>query len=163
MLPIFHCVRHAQGVHNLSHPNQHLPDPELTPLGEEQVGASGARLPELENIQLILSSPFQRAIQAALLAFPSKVIAWPEVQQASDLICDTGSDLLGIKVQTSFHLFLSEWSVKSHSYNTCLHHISSPRSAIKGSISIPSQLTEPSGLIRNSTRAALGTPHRTAI
>lgn len=162
-------MRHAQGVHSLSHANHHLPDPELTPLGEEQAGPLGARFPALENIQLILSSLLQLAIQTALLAFLSKVgdgglqvIAWPEVQEASDLICDTGRDLLEIKAQTSFHIF-SEWSLKSHSHYTCLHHIFSPRSAIKGSISIPNQLTEPSGLIRNSTRAALGTPHRTAI
>ena len=31
-----HIVRHAQGYHNLSNANQLLPDPELTPLGEEQ-------------------------------------------------------------------------------------------------------------------------------
>lgn len=106
MSPILHCVRHAQGVHNLSHANHHLPDPELTPLGEEQAGALGARFPALENIQLILSSPLRRAIQTALLAFPSKmgdgglqVIAWPEVQEASDLICDTGRDLLEIKAE----------------------------------------------------------------
>ncbi|OGE47540.1 hypothetical protein PENARI_c042G05003 [Penicillium arizonense] len=106
MSPIVHCVRHAQGVHNLSHANHHLPDPELTPLGEEQAGALGARFPALENIQLILSSPLRRAIQTALLAFPSKVgdgglqvIAWPEVQEASDLICDTGRDLLEIKAE----------------------------------------------------------------
>jgi broad specificity phosphatase PhoE len=106
MSPIVHCVRHAQGVHNLSHANHHLLDPELTPLGEEQARALGARFPALENIQLILSSPLRRAIQTALLAFPSQVgdgglqvVAWPEVQEASDLICDTGRDLLDIKAE----------------------------------------------------------------
>ncbi|KOC15330.1 hypothetical protein AFLA70_222g002041 [Aspergillus flavus AF70] len=85
MSPIVHCVRHAQGVHNLSHANHHLSDPELAPLGEEQARALGARFLALDNIQLILSSPQRRAIQTALLAFSShvgdgslQVVAWPE-------------------------------------------------------------------------------------
>lgn len=48
-------------------------------------------------------------------------------------------------------------------YNICFHQIFSSRSSIKGSISIPSHPAEPSGLIRNLTRVALGTPHLTAI
>ncbi|CAI7656073.1 uncharacterized protein N7487_003287 [Penicillium crustosum] len=124
MSPIVHFVRHAQGVHNLSHENHHLPDPELTPLGEEQARALGATFPALENIQLILSSPLRRTIQTALLAFPShvgdgalKVIAWPEVQEASDLNCDTGSDLLDIKAEfeklpVDFTLVEPGWHIK---------------------------------------------------
>lgn len=103
MSPIVHCVRHAQGIHNLSHANHNLPDPELTPLGEEQARELGATFPSLRDVHLILSSPLRRAIQTALLAFPSQikdglqVVAWPEVQEASDLICDTGSDLRDIE------------------------------------------------------------------
>ncbi|KAK4866179.1 hypothetical protein LT330_008520 [Penicillium expansum] len=124
MSPIIHCVRHAQGFHNLSHANHHLPDPELTPLGEEQARALGASFPALENIQLILSSPLRRTIQTALLAFPShvgdgslQVIAWPEVQEASDLICDTGRDLLDIKAEfeklpVDFTMVEPGWHIK---------------------------------------------------
>ncbi|GMF96496.1 unnamed protein product [Aspergillus oryzae] len=106
MSPIVHCVRHAQGVHNHSHANHHLSDPELTPLGEEQARALGARFLALDNIQLILSSPQRRAIQTALLAFSShvgdgslQVAAWPEVQEASDLISDAGRDLPDIQAE----------------------------------------------------------------
>lgn len=124
MSPIVHFVRHAQGVHNLSYANHHLLDPELTPLGEEQARALGARFPVLENIQLILSSPLRRTIQTALLAFPSQVgdgalqvIAWPEVQEASDLNCDTGSELLDIKakfakLRVDFTLVEPGWHIK---------------------------------------------------
>lgn len=124
MSPIVHFVRHAQGVHNLSHSNHHLLDPELTPLGEKQARALGATFPALENIQLILSSPLRRTIQTALLAFPSQVgngalqvIAWPEVQEASDLNCDTGSDLLDIKAKfeklpVDFTLVEPGWHIK---------------------------------------------------
>ncbi|KAF4435881.1 hypothetical protein F53441_13389 [Fusarium austroafricanum] len=103
MAPIIHLVRHGQGVHNLSHANHHLPDPALTVLGEEQARTLIARFPDLANVQLIVASPLRRTIQTALLAFPSQieggqqVLAWPEIQEASDLICDTGSDLPIIK------------------------------------------------------------------
>ncbi|KAK6832159.1 hypothetical protein RU639_002664 [Aspergillus parasiticus] len=124
MSPIVHCVRHAQGVHNLSHANHHLSDPELTSLGEEQARTLGARFPALDNIQLILSSPQRRAIQTALLAFSShvgddslQVVAWPEVQEASGLICDTGGDLHDIqaefeKLPVDFALVEPGWHIK---------------------------------------------------
>ncbi|KAM0351781.1 hypothetical protein ACHAPU_002293 [Fusarium lateritium] len=105
MTPTIHCVRHGQGVHNLSHANHHLPDPELTPLGEEQARALCTRFPELANVELIVASPLRRTIQTALLAFPSQlesglqVLALPEVQEASNLLCDTGSDLSAIKAE----------------------------------------------------------------
>ncbi|PNP78570.1 hypothetical protein FNYG_08118 [Fusarium nygamai] len=122
MPPIIHCVRHGQGVHNLSYANHDLPDPKLTPLGEEQAQALTSR-PELANIELIVSSPLQRTIQTALLAFPSKlkagmqILAWSEVQEASDLICDTGSRLPDIKARfyglpVDFSLIEPDWYLK---------------------------------------------------
>jgi hypothetical protein len=124
MPPIVHCVRHAQGVHNLSHANHNLPDPELTPLGEEQARELGAKFHSLENIELIVSSPLRRTIQTALLAFASQVrdgglqvVAWPDVQEASDLVCDTGSDLRDIEQQfnqspVDFSLVAPGWHIK---------------------------------------------------
>ncbi|KAE8336284.1 histidine phosphatase superfamily [Aspergillus arachidicola] len=111
MWPIVRCVRHAQGVHNLSHATHHLSDPELTFLGEEQARTLGARFPTLDNIQLILSSPQRRAIQTALLAFSS------QVQEASGLICDTGRDLHDIqaefeKLPVDFALVEPGWHIK---------------------------------------------------
>ncbi|RBA15967.1 hypothetical protein FPRO05_12188 [Fusarium proliferatum] len=129
MPPIIHCVRHGQGVHNLSYANHDLPDPELTPLGEEQAQALTTRFPELANIELIVSSPLQRTIQTALLAFPLKlqaglqVLAWPEVQEASALICDTGSHLPDIKARfcglpIDFSLVEPDWHLKGKSAPT---------------------------------------------
>ncbi|KAG4259349.1 hypothetical protein FPRO03_13025 [Fusarium proliferatum] len=129
MPPIIHCVRYGQGVHNLSYANHDLPDPELTPLGEEQAQALTTRFPELANIELIVSSPLQRTIQTALLAFPLKlqaglqVLAWPEVQEASDLICDTGSHLPDIKARfcglpIDFSLVEPDWHLKGKSAPT---------------------------------------------
>ncbi|KAF4995258.1 hypothetical protein FGRMN_5223 [Fusarium graminum] len=123
MAPIIHCVRHGQGVHNLSHANHHLPDPELTPLGEEQARALCTRFPELANVQLIVASPLRRTIQTALLAFPSQlgsglqVLALPEIQEASNLLCDTGSDLSAIKAEfeklpVDFSLVEPDWHIK---------------------------------------------------
>ncbi|RBR21966.1 uncharacterized protein FIESC28_04679 [Fusarium coffeatum] len=123
MSPIIHCVRHGQGVHNLSYANHDLPDPELTPLGEEQARALTTRFPDLANVELIVSSPLRRTIQTALLAFPSKledgmqVLALPEVQEASELICDTGSPLPDIKANfdglpVDFSLVEPDWCIK---------------------------------------------------
>ncbi|KAF5659332.1 histidine phosphatase clade-1 [Fusarium denticulatum] len=129
MPPIIHFVRHGQGVHNLSHANHDLPDPELTPLGEEQAKALTTRFPELANVELILSSPLQRTIQTALLAFPlklkagMKVLAWSEVQEASDLICDTGSRLPDIQARfhglpVDFSLIEPDWNLKVRSLDS---------------------------------------------
>jgi broad specificity phosphatase PhoE len=123
MPPIIHCVRHGQGVHNLSHANHHLPDPELTPLGEEQARSLCARYPKLANVQLIVSSPLRRTLQTALLAFPSQlegglqVLALPEMQEASNLICDTGRDLPDIKADfeqlpVNFDVVETGWHIK---------------------------------------------------
>ncbi|KAF5980325.1 histidine phosphatase superfamily, clade-1 [Fusarium bulbicola] len=80
--------------------------------------------PELaNNVELIVSSPLRRTIQTALLAFPSKlksgmqVLAWSEVQEASDLICDTGSHLPDVKARfyglpVDFSLVEPDWHLK---------------------------------------------------
>ena len=133
MPPIIHCVRHGQGVHNLSYANHDLPDPELTPLGEEQARALTTRFPGLANVELIVSSPLRRTIQTALLAFPVKleagmqVLALPEVQEASELICDTGSPLPDIKAKfdglpVDFSLVQPDWCIKVCDIN-CLHSV----------------------------------------
>lgn len=118
MPPIIHLVRHGQGLHNLSYANLHLPDPGLTPLGEEQARGLISRFLGLANVQLIVSSPLRRTIQTALLAFPLQlVLAWPEVQEASGLIYDTGSDLSVIKAEfeqkpVDFNLVTPGWQIK---------------------------------------------------
>lgn len=60
------CVRHVQGLHNLGHANHHLPDPGLTPLGEEQARGLARRFLDADKIELVLASPLQPTIQTAL-------------------------------------------------------------------------------------------------
>lgn len=93
-----HCVRHAQGYHNLNHANHTLHDPSLTPFGEEQCLALRSTFPYHDKITHLAASPLRRTIYTCLLGFDAevksgkKVIALPEAQETSDLPCDTGSD-----------------------------------------------------------------------
>jgi broad specificity phosphatase PhoE len=98
MTPTIHCVRHAQGYHNLSVANHNLPDPLLTSFGEEQCRNLRKKFPYMGSIDLVVASPLKRTINTALLAFEPvlrekglKVIALPELQETSDLPCDRGS------------------------------------------------------------------------
>lgn len=99
MSPTNHCVRHAQGFHNLNHANHSIPDPLLTPLGEEQCANLQKKFPYHSSVDLVVASPLKRTIYTALLGFCDdiaqkdlRVIALPELQETSDLPCDTGSD-----------------------------------------------------------------------
>lgn len=98
MPPIIHCVRHAQGYHNLSVANHSIHDPLLTPFGEEQCRYLSKNFPKPQNVDLVVASPIKRTIYTALIAFELvikekglKVVTLPELQETSDLPCDTGS------------------------------------------------------------------------
>lgn len=92
-----HLVRHAQGFHNLSAANHQLPDPDLTPLGEEQCAQLCKNFPHHDKITHLVASPMRRTMHTCLLSFEpaakagKKVIALPELQEVSRLPCDTGS------------------------------------------------------------------------
>ncbi|KAK7721939.1 hypothetical protein SLS57_005006 [Botryosphaeria dothidea] len=95
-----HCVRHAQGFHNLTPDNHTLPDPALTDLGKQQCADLQRAFPHHDRITHVVASPIKRTLWTALLTFgPAiatknlKVLALPEIQETSDLPCDTGSDL----------------------------------------------------------------------
>lgn len=95
---IVHCVRHAQGYHNLSEENHLLPDPSLTALGAAQCEALQKVFPYHDKVTHLVASPLRRTLYTCLLGFGAeiesgkKVIALPELQETSDLPCDTGSD-----------------------------------------------------------------------
>ncbi|RMY12133.1 hypothetical protein D0867_07864 [Hortaea werneckii] len=98
MTPRIHCVRHAQGYHNLSVANHSMRDPLLTPYGEEQCRDLARLFPYHDKIDAVVASPIRRTVYTALLGFGSdldrkslNVIAMPELQETSDLPCDTGS------------------------------------------------------------------------
>lgn len=92
-----HLVRHAQGYHNLNTANHSLPDPSLTPLGEKQCLTLSTTFPFHTRTTHLIASPLRRTLYTCLLSFPSQVsaglriIALPEIQETSDLPCDTGS------------------------------------------------------------------------
>lgn len=99
-----HCVRHAQGFHNLNTANHQLPDPDLTPLGEAQCAKLSTDFPTAScfssppKITHLVASPLRRTLYTCLLSFPAEVKrglvvkALPELQETSDLPCDTGSE-----------------------------------------------------------------------
>lgn len=102
MPPTLHCIRHAQGYHNLSIAAHTLHDPDLTPLGQTQcLHLQKTLIPPSSQISLIIASPMKRTLNTALqtfrpnlLANPElKIIALPELQETSDLPCDTGSSI----------------------------------------------------------------------
>jgi broad specificity phosphatase PhoE len=98
-----HLVRHAQGFHNLNFANHQLPDPDLTPLGETQCTTLASSFPTFfptsgtPTITHLVASPLRRTLYTCLLSFPTEVArglvvtAIPELQETSDLPCDTGS------------------------------------------------------------------------
>ena len=99
MPPIVTCVRHAQGVHNLSVANHSIVDPDLTPFGEEQCRQLAQSFPKHGSIDLLVCSPLRRTIYTTLLGFKQdiercgEVIALPEAQETASVPCDTGSDI----------------------------------------------------------------------
>ncbi|KAL8783781.1 MAG: hypothetical protein Q9213_004397 [Squamulea squamosa] len=99
MAPLIHLVRHAQAVHNLTTANHGMHDPKLTPHGENQCLELQSKFPYHDSIELLVCSPLQRTIQTTLLGFDPEIsrgvqcIALPEIQETSDLPCDTGSNI----------------------------------------------------------------------
>jgi broad specificity phosphatase PhoE len=124
MPPIIHCVRHAQGVHNLTGTgNYNIRDPVLTPFGEQQCSAFAATFPYHDQIELIVTSPLRRAISTALLSFAPeiersvKVVAMSELQEVGDMPCDSGSELNAIRQEckespVDFSLVEEGWEKK---------------------------------------------------
>jgi len=135
MAPILHCVRHAQGFHNLGVEFHGLPDPRLTPHGESQCAAlSKAVGPEFQSrISLIAASPLTRTIHTAYLSFEpaltksdkcaKQIFAVPDAQEISDFPCDTGSDPSVLKARcrqngwdVDLSLVTDGWNVKTGRY-----------------------------------------------
>ncbi|KAK5679957.1 hypothetical protein LTS10_007905 [Elasticomyces elasticus] len=98
MAPIIHCVRHAQGYHNLSTANHSIHDPLLTAFGEDQCRLLAQKFPYHDSTECIVASPIRRTLYTTLQSFGQdldkkglKVLAIPELQETSNLPCDTGS------------------------------------------------------------------------
>ncbi|KAM0723920.1 hypothetical protein Q7P37_000911 [Cladosporium fusiforme] len=136
MPPTVHLVRHAQGFHNLCDANTVLRDPLLTPEGNFQCGQLQQRFPHHAGVELIVSSPIRRTIYTSLMGFSEDIkkknitiIALPELQETSDLPCDTGLDpeelvkeFAGKPVDLS--LVRRGWNIKKGKWSTEPHAIS---------------------------------------
>ncbi|KAF4547779.1 Histidine phosphatase-like protein 6 [Elsinoe fawcettii] len=101
MPPTIILIRHGEAEHNATK-NWSLPDPPLTPKGEEQCRLLHTHLSELplaSKVTAIISSPFVRTVQTTLIGLDFliqrgiKIEADPLWQENSDKPCDTGSAL----------------------------------------------------------------------
>ncbi|KAL4989973.1 histidine phosphatase superfamily [Aspergillus falconensis] len=131
MPPIIHCVRHAQGLHNLCTENHVIPDPLLTDLGNEQCKQLRASFPRHDKIDLVVASPLRRTMYTALQSFEPvfkanpdmKLILLPDIQETSDVACDTGSDPSALRKEiedkglpVDASLVHEGWNVKTGRY-----------------------------------------------
>ena len=93
------------GYHNLSMANHVIPDPLLTPVGEEQCRDLARNFPYHKSVNLLVTSPLRRTIWTTFLSFKLEinqgmnVIALPEVQETADVPCDTGSDIEKLRLE----------------------------------------------------------------
>ncbi|KAH8666608.1 histidine phosphatase superfamily [Xylariales sp. PMI_506] len=123
MSPVIHLVRHAQGYHNLSKENEQIPDPDLTPLGEEQCQKLCESFPYHDQITHLVASPMRRTLYTCLLSFApvvarGKVVtALPDAQEVSRNPCDVGSEPEKLEAEfggkVEFSLVKKGWNDKS--------------------------------------------------
>lgn len=134
-----HLVRHAESVHNVTK-DFSTPDPPLTELGIEQASQLVDSFPHSSSIGIVITSPLKRAVQTTLAAFPhildkrsyapgsnpggidggSKLIVDPDLQERSDLPCDTGSDRVTLEATfpgVDFGVLGTGWQTKEGAYS----------------------------------------------
>ncbi|KAL5318898.1 hypothetical protein ACEPPN_013966 [Leptodophora sp. 'Broadleaf-Isolate-01'] len=133
-----HCVRHAEGFHNLSLANHSIADPLLTPTGKAQCRTLSQTFPSPSKITHLISSPLRRTLYTTLLSFPTaiarglKILALAELQETSSLPCDTGSSLSALTSEFShgeyadtvdFRYVSSDWNSKTGRWSPAAHCI----------------------------------------
>ncbi|KXJ87908.1 phosphoglycerate mutase family protein [Microdochium bolleyi] len=100
MPPIIYLVRHAESEHNVTKDLTQR-DPPLTATGFAQAETLAEVFPDSASIAIVLTSPLRRALQTTTVGFARvlckdetggvQVIVDPDLQERSDLPCDTGS------------------------------------------------------------------------
>ncbi|KAK3340009.1 histidine phosphatase superfamily [Lasiosphaeria hispida] len=121
-----YLIRHAESAHNVTK-DFSLRDPGLTALGHTQAAALATTFPALPSVAVILASPLTRTIETTLAAFGAlvgagsdvRIILDPNLQERSDLPCDTGSApaVLGAKFPAlDFGDLGEEWYAKKGPY-----------------------------------------------
>jgi broad specificity phosphatase PhoE len=122
--------QHGQAEHNVDE-RYYLRDPYLTPLGEQQCMSLPQRFPPSPPVDLLVTSPLKRTIQTTILGFPGPieagvpVTALAELQESSEMPCDTGTDVdilkadpmlkttsEGAKVNIDFSHLPPDWNSK---------------------------------------------------
>jgi len=148
-------VRHAESVHNVTKDFSQL-DPPLTSLGVEQASSVSQKLPAAANIATIISSPLRRALQTTLSGFSSVLDKQyfdqgsgkginggatlslnPDLQERSDLPCDTGSsasELAKAFPSLSFGDLGEEWLNKSGRYASDDHAVQERAERVRKSL-----------------------------
>jgi broad specificity phosphatase PhoE len=116
-------LRHGQSEFNLhftaTRRDPGIPDPRLTPLGQEQAEAAAVALAG-EGIERIIVSPYTRALQtaapvAAALGLP--VFINPTVRERYAFVCDIGSPRTALETdwpQHDFSLIDEVWWPTGH-------------------------------------------------
>ena len=101
MSSVIYLVRHAESEHNVSKDFTQR-DPPLTASGLDQAATLVESFPDTASIALVLTSPLTRTLQTTTIGFPQvfrqgaagggvQLIVDPDLQERSDLPCDTGS------------------------------------------------------------------------
>lgn len=148
MAPMLHCVRHAQGYHNLSKENEDkYHDPDLTDRGREQCERLRDNFPYQAQLDCILASPIRRTIQTALIGLEPaikgkglKLLLAPRAQETSTKASDTGSDLSKLqgefgdkidarRMHSDWNTNEGEWKMDNESIE---QHVIEIRRVIKG-------------------------------
>lgn len=106
-----------QGEHNKGGDAYLIPDPRLTEGGIKECQALEKKFPYQTSIDLIVVSPLRRTIQTAFYSFQPaikrgvRVVALAELQETSDVACDTGSNVTDLKREFSAQQSVSGTSV----------------------------------------------------
>ena len=134
-----HLVRHAESAHNVTKDFSTL-DPSLTELGIEQASELVQKFTRSSSIGVIITSPLKRAVQTTLAGFPhvldkrnfppgsnaggidgsAKLIVDPDLQERSELPCDTGSERAVLETAfpgVDFRVLWNNWQAKEGAYS----------------------------------------------
>ncbi|SPO07162.1 uncharacterized protein DNG_09856 [Cephalotrichum gorgonifer] len=128
MAPIIYLVRHAESEHNVSKDFTQR-DPPLTATGLAQASTLIESFPDPASIAVVVTSPLTRTLQTTTVGFPqvlhrdaaggAQLIIDPDLQERSDLPCDTGSgpaELHKAFPHLNFSDLGDEWFVKEGLY-----------------------------------------------
>ena len=99
-------------------------DPEITQVGMQQARELSRTFPHHGRIEAVFSSPLQRALHTALIAFGEnksmndRIIALPLAQETSHALCDTGRHIDALKKtfpesKVDYQYIVPDWNSKT--------------------------------------------------